>query len=67
MTTSSYLLTALAVVCLAAALVYVRSARLRYRVVRLIDADVNRDVEAHSLTNRGRDADAHGQRAMAPA
>ena len=47
MTTS--VLAALSVVCLLAALVYVRSARLRYRVVRLIDADANRDVEAHSL------------------
>ena len=47
MTTS--VLAALSVVCLLAALVYVRSARLRHRVVRLIDADANRDVEAHSL------------------
>lgn len=39
----------LAVVCLAAALVYARSARHRWRVVRLIEADSNADIEAHSL------------------
>lgn len=49
MTITQSVLTGVAVVCLAASLVYVRSARLRHRVVRLIDADANRDVEAHSL------------------
>lgn len=49
MTFTQYVLTGLAVVCLLAALVYVRSARLRFRVVRLIDGAENRDVEAHSL------------------
>ncbi|MFQ5556306.1 MAG: PP2C family protein-serine/threonine phosphatase [Acidimicrobiales bacterium] len=34
---------------LLAAIVYARSARFRWRVVRLIEADANADVEAHSL------------------
>ena len=45
----TYVLAAAAFLTLLASLVYIRSARLRFRVVRLIDADVNRDVEAHSL------------------
>lgn len=40
---------ALAVLCLASAVVHARSARLRWRVVRLIDTDDAEDVEAHSL------------------
>ena len=42
-------LVSLAVLALAAAVVYARSARLRWRVVKLIGADVNADIEAHSL------------------
>jgi serine phosphatase RsbU (regulator of sigma subunit) len=39
----------LALASIAAALVYTRSARHRWRVVKLIEADSNADVEAHSL------------------
>lgn len=39
----------LALLCLAAAIVYARSARHRWRVVKLIEADPNADIEAHSL------------------
>jgi serine phosphatase RsbU (regulator of sigma subunit) len=39
----------LAVLCLAATVVYARSARHRWRLVKLIEADHNADVEAHSL------------------
>jgi serine phosphatase RsbU (regulator of sigma subunit) len=46
---SVYLLILIAVVSLAAAAVYVRSARLRLRVVRLVEADPSTDIEAHSL------------------
>ena len=45
----TYALLAASAVCLAAAVVSVRSARLRLRVVNLIDDDADRDVEAHSL------------------
>lgn len=46
---SQYVLSGLAVLALGAAVVSVRSARLRWRVVRLIDDDERPDVEAHSL------------------
>ena len=55
----TYALLAAAVACLAAAVVYVRSARLRLRVVNLIDDDVDRDVEAHSLAFSAYRKEAH--------
>ncbi len=42
-------LATLAAVCVLAAGVYIRSSRLRLRVVRLIESDPTGDVEAHSL------------------
>ena len=55
----TYVLAAAAFLTLLASLVYIRSARLRFRVVRLIDADVNRDVEAHSLAFSAYRKEAH--------
>ncbi len=46
---TTILLTTLAVVCLAASLVYVRSARFRLRLAQLIESDDAVNVEAHSL------------------
>ncbi|NCG22858.1 MAG: hypothetical protein GWP47_01840 [Actinobacteria bacterium] len=48
---SVYLLILIAAVSLTAAAVYVRSARLRLRVVRLVEADPSTDIEAHSLAS----------------
>jgi serine phosphatase RsbU (regulator of sigma subunit) len=55
----TYALLLAAIVCLMAAGVYVRSARLRLRVVRLIDDDVDRDIEAHSLAFSAYRKEAH--------
>lgn len=55
----TYVLAAAAIISLFAALVYIRSARLRLRVVRLIDADLNRDIEAHSLAFSSYRKEAH--------
>ncbi len=57
---TTYILSAVAVLCLAAAIVYVRSARLRMRVVHLIEADQKFDVEAHSLAFASYRKEAHG-------
>ncbi len=56
---TTYILSGLAFLCLLAAIVYVRSARLRLRVVRLIEADLNPDVEAHSLAFAAYRKEAH--------
>lgn len=53
------LLPLIAFVCVLATLVYVRSARLRLRVVRLIEADGSPDVEAHSLAFSAYRKEAH--------
>ena len=55
----TYLLLATAAACFLAAAVSVRSARLRFRVVRLIDDDADRDVEAHSLAFSAYRKEAH--------
>jgi len=46
---TSVLLAVLALICAAATVVYLRSARLRLQLVRLIDAEDPGNVEAHSL------------------
>jgi len=55
----TYLLLVTAAACFLAAAVSVRSARLRFRVVRLIDDDADRDVEAHSLAFSAYRKEAH--------
>jgi len=56
---TTQILTALAVVSLLAAIVSIRSARLRFRVVRLIESHHNVDVEAHSLAFASYRKEAH--------
>ncbi len=56
---TTIVLSALAVLCIAAATVSLRSARLRWRVVRLIEADELADVEAHSLAFAAYRKEAH--------
>ena len=57
--TTSILLFVLAVVCAAAATMYTRSARLRLRLVQLIEADDVVNVEAHSLAFASYRKEAH--------
>ena len=56
---TTQILTAVAVLCFFAAIVSIRSARLRFRVVRLIESDHNVDVEAHSLAFASYRKEAH--------
>ena len=56
---TTIVLGALAVISLAAAVVYARSARLRYRLVALAEADQATDREAHSLAFAAYRKEAH--------
>ncbi len=55
----TYTLASLAFVCVLASLVYVRSARLRLRVVSLVDSEPSADVEAHSVAFSAYRKEAH--------
>ncbi len=56
---TTIILTSVAAICFLAAIVSVRSARLRFRVVRLIGSDLSVDVEAHSLAFASYRKEAH--------
>lgn len=56
---TTIILGTLAVVSLITAIVYARSARMRYRLVRLVESDMHTDVEAHSLAFAAYRKEAH--------